>query len=86
MLRNAQAVFGLDHFMGVSDPFAGHGIEQVEGEWRQLIEKLLSDDDAVLELQVFFKPWDKSWVPSVDEARKTLALASATGHTSNYLE
>ena len=26
----------------------------------------------MLELQVFFKPWDKSWVPSIDEARKAL--------------
>ena len=25
-----------------------------------------------LELQVFFKPWDKSWKPSLDEARKAL--------------
>ena len=44
----------------------------MEAEWRQLIEKLLVDDDTVLELQVFFKPWDKSWVPSIDEARKAL--------------
>ena len=43
--------------MGVADPFAGHGIEQVEGEWRLLIEKLRVDDAAVLELQVFLKPW-----------------------------
>ena len=26
----------------------------------------------MLELQVFFRPWDKSWVPSIDEARKAL--------------
>ena len=66
-----EAVYGLNHFMGVSGP-SGHGIEQVEAEWRELIDKLLVDDDAVLELQVFFKPWDKSWKPSVDEARKAL--------------
>ena len=29
-----EAVYGLNHFMGVSDPFAGTGVEQAEGEWR----------------------------------------------------
>ena len=34
--------------------------EQVEGEWRKLIEKLASDDEAVVELMGFIRPWDKS--------------------------
>ena len=57
---------------GVSDPFADLGTDQVEREWRLLIAQIASSDQHVRELQRFYSPWDKTWDPSLAEAREAL--------------